>query len=154
MKTLREYLIENSSSSFKKIEIIVRDRENNLEELLNYIKDTGNVGHSFSIIVDPDSSTKKRFGWDGDGHDYIKSIKVNLINENLNEEYKTFSEINKSKGKNDHHLKLVCVKCGTTQTCRCSVPKTEINGICDTCATGKTLDQRIKEFMDNERKRK
>lgn len=85
MKTLREYLIENSSSSFKKIEIIVRDRENNLEELLNYIKDIGNVGHSFSIIVDPEnSSTKKNFDWDGDGLDYIKSIKVNLINEDLN----------------------------------------------------------------------
>lgn len=93
MKTLREYLIENSSSSFKKIEIIVRDRENNLEELLNYIKDIGNVGHSFSIVVDPEnSSTKKNFDWDGDGHDYIKSIKVNLINEDLNEAEKWFCD--------------------------------------------------------------
>ena len=111
MKTLREYLIENSSSSFKKIEIIVRDRENNLEELLNYIKDIGNVGHSFSIIVDPEnSSTKKNFGWDGDGHDYIKSIKVNLINEDLNEAEKWFCDAcDRSFSGNEDEMK--CPNC-------------------------------------------
>jgi hypothetical protein len=50
----------------------------NLAELLEYIKSTGNIGHSFSIVVDPDGSDyRKSFGWDGDGADYIESVKIN-----------------------------------------------------------------------------
>ena len=61
----------------KKIIIECRDYDDKLEDLLNKIKDTGNVGHSFDIIVDPDNSeTKESFGWDGDGSDYIISIKI------------------------------------------------------------------------------
>ena len=33
-----------------------------------------------------------------------------------------------------HDLTLKCVKCGTTQTCRCSKPKRTMEGICDKCA--------------------
>ena len=36
-------------------------------------------------------------------------------------------------GKN-HDLTLVCTKCGTTHTCRCSKPKRVIHGLCNVCA--------------------
>lgn len=76
MSKLKKYLNEEEQE-FKEIELKVRDREGTLEELLNYIKDIGNIGHSFEIVVDPDNSEyKKTFGWDGDGADYIKNIKV------------------------------------------------------------------------------
>lgn len=59
-------------------EIVVtyRDDENDLEELLNYIKSNGNGGHSFEIVVDPDmKENKKTFYWDGDGICFIKDVK-------------------------------------------------------------------------------
>lgn len=63
-------------SERKKIVIECLDYDNNLERLINYIKEIGNVGHSFNIIVDPNSSDEKHFGWDGDGTDYIKKIET------------------------------------------------------------------------------
>mgnify|MGYP001428853326 CR=1 FL=1 len=57
--------------------IYCRDTENQLKELIEYIAQIGNIGHSFSIVVDPnDSDYEKTFGWDGDGSDYIKELKV------------------------------------------------------------------------------
>ena len=48
-----------------------------LADMLEYIKSTGNIGHSFSIIIDPEGDDfKKTFEWDGDGQDYIDSIKL------------------------------------------------------------------------------
>jgi hypothetical protein len=49
---------------------------------------------------------------------------------------KTFREIqNELDPERKHHdLTLTCVKCGTTQTCRCSKPKRKFNGICKKCA--------------------
>lgn len=50
--------------------------------------------------------------------------------------YETFSEIQKrynDQGHN-HHLRLKCVICGRTQTCRCSAPKTLEIGICYDCS--------------------
>lgn len=60
----------------KIITIECRDGNNTLEDLLNYIKGLGNTGHSFSIVVDPKSDAEKKFHWDGDGSDSIKSIKA------------------------------------------------------------------------------
>jgi|AntAceMinimDraft_18_1070375.scaffolds.fasta_scaffold19683_3 primase-polymerase (primpol)-like protein len=60
--------------------ITVKVRKNsgkNLKELLDYIKSIGNIGHSFSIIVDPENNDyKKEFFWDGDGSDYIDTIEL------------------------------------------------------------------------------
>lgn len=60
----------------KTITIECRDGDDTLEKLLNYIKSSGNTGHSFSIVVDPKSEGEKKFFWDGDGSDSIRSIKV------------------------------------------------------------------------------
>lgn len=51
--------------------------------LLKYIARNGNPGHSFEIIVDPDSSDSKRsFEFDGDGAHFIKQIKLNSVDIN------------------------------------------------------------------------
>ena len=60
----------------KTITIKCNDGDNRLENLLNYIKKNGNTGHSFNIVVDPDSDNEESFGWDGDGSDYIEEIKT------------------------------------------------------------------------------
>jgi hypothetical protein len=33
-----------------------------------------------------------------------------------------------------HDLRLICVKCGTSETCRCSKPKRKFEGICRNCS--------------------
>ena len=44
--------------------------------LIEHIAEIGNVGHSFEIVVDPESSENKRtFYFDGDGSHQIKNIK-------------------------------------------------------------------------------
>lgn len=59
------------------IEVECNDTEGELARLLTYIKATGNIGHSFEIVVDPDDSQyKMNFGWDGDGADRIRNIKL------------------------------------------------------------------------------
>jgi len=60
-----------------KIVIEANDGDSKLSDLLNYIKHVGNIGHSFSIVVDPgDREHEKRFSWDGDGSDHINEIRV------------------------------------------------------------------------------
>jgi hypothetical protein len=58
----------------------------------------------------------------------------NQVSENATDN-KTFQQIRDEqdpKGKN-HDLTLTCVKCGTTETCRCSKPKRKFKGICAKC---------------------
>jgi len=72
--------IIKAKRKLKKIIIIASDIDNSLVNLLNHIKNIGNVGHSFEIIVDPDNSdTRLKTGWDGDGSDYIDKIEIEEI---------------------------------------------------------------------------
>ena len=53
-----------------------------------------------------------------------------------NSEVKTWAQIrneNDPDGKH-HDLRLKCVKCGNTETCKCSKPKREFSGLCNDCA--------------------
>jgi Fe2+ or Zn2+ uptake regulation protein len=52
------------------------------------------------------------------------------------EQPKTFFEIRREHDPDGmkHDLRLVCLKCGTTETCRCSKPKRTFEGICNDCA--------------------
>lgn len=52
---------------------------------------------------------------------------------------KTFRQLQDEHdpGGKNHDLKLRCIKCNTTQTCKCSAPKRTFDGICDQCAKGK-----------------
>jgi len=66
--------------SYKLISVLVRDQDDSLEKMIEYIRDKSNPGHSFPVIVDPkDSEYRKEFFFDGDGSFFIKKIKVKEI---------------------------------------------------------------------------
>lgn len=73
MKNYKDFVIQEKKE-FDTITIKCRDREGVIKKLIEYCGEIGNVGHSFSIVVDPSSDTEKTFGWDGDGGAYIKSV--------------------------------------------------------------------------------
>lgn len=72
MKTYAEW----TRSGSKVITITCKDNNNTLEKILNSIKSVGNMGHTFSIVIDPDSNEGEKFEWDGDGSDSIQEIKI------------------------------------------------------------------------------
>ena len=63
-----------ADTDLDKYEILCRDVEGQLKELIEYIGENGNGGHSFSIVVDPGDENEKKFFWDGDGGDFLKSV--------------------------------------------------------------------------------
>lgn len=67
---------KSSSSTGEKVYVITcHDADGSLLELLQAVRDFGNCGHSFEIVVDPDAGNKKKsIFWDGDGSDRIDSI--------------------------------------------------------------------------------
>lgn len=68
------------AEEFTKIEILVKGDEGQMAKMLEYIRSTAVVGHSFEIVVDPDSrETKRSFYADGDGSFFIKHVKVDGI---------------------------------------------------------------------------
>ena len=73
-KYIEQVLNEGKDSDMQTISIRCRDRDNKLKKLLEEIKARGNTGHSFDIVVEPDTKDAKTIGWDGDGSDYIESI--------------------------------------------------------------------------------
>ena len=67
---------EDSQNKYKTLTLKARDYDNNLENLLNCIKDLSTAGHSFNVVVDPDEENSKdrTFGIDGDGCDQLLDI--------------------------------------------------------------------------------
>lgn len=58
--------------------IKLRDHDNQLVSMIDYIGRLAGPGHSFEVVVDPDMrENKKSFGMDGDGSFYIQEIKMN-----------------------------------------------------------------------------
>lgn len=54
---------------------------------------------------------------------------------------KTFYQIDAEGGeKHAHHWRKTCVQCGTVNTCRCSQPKTAVDGICLECCEKQGID--------------
>ena len=73
-------LFERSYQDIFNISVEVRDPENQLIDMIEYIKKIANGGHSYKITVDPDSSDyKKDFYIDGDGAFHINDVKVDTI---------------------------------------------------------------------------
>ena len=54
--------------------VFCRDAEGTLRKLIEAIGKHGNGGHSYKIVLDPDSKEKESFFWDGDGSDRINQI--------------------------------------------------------------------------------
>ena len=78
------------------------------------------------------------------GYNWFKKAEILTKEDLLNSTKKanrTFEEIrkeyNEKFGKNHHHLRLVCAKCGNSETCRCKEPKITEVGICDECSKKK-----------------
>jgi len=60
------------------IEVILRDPDDQLIQMIEYIRGLAVPGHSFDVVVDPHSrEDRKSFSMDGDGSFYIKKIKKN-----------------------------------------------------------------------------
>lgn len=72
--------LPNSEERLTKIEVLVRDDEDQLVKMIEHIRKLSSPGHSFEAIVDPDASKnegKETFSFDGDGAFYIKYVKKN-----------------------------------------------------------------------------
>ena len=54
--------------------IFCNDADGTIPRLINAIGKHGNGGHTYDIVLEPDSSEKEAFCWDGDGSDRIDSI--------------------------------------------------------------------------------
>jgi CheY-like chemotaxis protein len=56
---------------------------------------------------------------------------------------KSFDQIRSEEdpGGKSHDLRLTCIKCGASQTCRCSKPKREFKGLCAVCSSGLTPEE-------------
>lgn len=52
-----------------------------LEKLIEHIKEIGNTGHTFDIVVDPTDEGTETFEWDGDGADSIGKITTENLEE-------------------------------------------------------------------------
>lgn len=60
-----------------------KDSEHCLRDLINYIAENGNGGHSFDIVVDSgDKEREKHFFWDGDGSDRIDAVVASTTGSN------------------------------------------------------------------------
>jgi len=60
------------------ITIKLRDLDNQLVTLIEYIRILAGPGHSFEVVVDPDMREhRKSFFMDGDGSFLIKDVKLN-----------------------------------------------------------------------------
>lgn len=77
-------MIRINESMDKVVKITISDPDNQIIQLLEYIKDLSLSGHTFDVVVDPDLSENKRSFWiDGDGCCRINSIsKIDDVTEN------------------------------------------------------------------------
>ena len=67
-----------SREDLTELTIRLRDPDNQLVKMIDYIMHTANPGHSFEVVVDPDlRDHRKTFFMDGDGSFYIESVKMN-----------------------------------------------------------------------------
>lgn len=62
--------------------------------LLEELKIHGDIGHSSEIVIDPkDPDFEKKFGFDGDGADRIKGIKLSRNKKELIENLKSLKKV-------------------------------------------------------------
>lgn len=89
-KIIEEKESKQYKGGFKKYTIIADD-DGTLERILDHLKYNGDIGHSYSIVLDPDATEEEgkiTVGWDGDGADKIMSIKIEPMEMDREEWYK------------------------------------------------------------------
>lgn len=105
-----EGLLREEFNSKKTITLTVNDPEGKIEDLIAYIKDNSDSGHSFKVRVDDEGDDRyKEFWVDGDGSDRILDIKVS-------------QEEKVEESKNPFKDKHVCQGCGKPLSqCTCDI---------------------------------
>lgn len=73
MSKFKDYIKE--SSDLVKYTIVANDPTGQLGKIVDAIKGKGNVGHSYTVVIDPDDKPIE-IDWDGDGPYRIYSIKM------------------------------------------------------------------------------
>jgi len=69
---------QTDSNEYDEIIINLRDPDNQLVKLIDYIQRLSAPGHSFDVVVDPDmKENRESFFIDGDGPFFIKDVKMN-----------------------------------------------------------------------------
>ena len=69
-------IIKENYNDYHILTIVGRgDGFEGLKDLILYCKHVGNGGHSFAIEADRGYDSNITVGWDGDGVDFIKSVK-------------------------------------------------------------------------------
>jgi len=53
------------------------DGKYSVVKILDYLRRMGDIGHSHSVVLDPEGDDTTKVGWDGDGADRISDLKVN-----------------------------------------------------------------------------
>lgn len=85
-------VLESLDNKEGKLVIDVKDSEGQLKELVDYIKDVANAGHTFDVVVDPGNEDwEKGFEIDGDGAFSIKEVKFEKDVEKKEESFETFT---------------------------------------------------------------
>jgi hypothetical protein len=74
-------------------------------------------------------------------------MKITKVATGPRKTFKELMEVAAAEG-HSHHYRYVCVECGTTETCRCPAPKTEVEGVCQLCEAGIPKDLPSKERWD------
>ena len=66
----------------KDVHFKISDSEGQLRELLETIKDYTQMGHTFTVVVDPgDEDYEKSFYIDGDGSDKLEELDIQEVEE-------------------------------------------------------------------------
>lgn len=81
MGDLEEHKAKLKHYKSYEIRIVVNDPDYSFLKLVYACGSAANPGHSFSVVVDPDSSEKESFGLDGDGSFNMKEITVYGVDE-------------------------------------------------------------------------
>jgi hypothetical protein len=77
---------KDSAEQGEEIVLRVTDDDNSLAKMLAHIKRASGIGHSFTVIVDPDTREyTRKFGIDGDGAFRIHSISPEIKNDEFEE---------------------------------------------------------------------
>lgn len=72
LKKLQENRRLHESSDLEEVTLKMNDTEGQIKELLKTIADYSKMGHSFTIVVDPNNKEyEKKFFIDGDGSDKL-----------------------------------------------------------------------------------
>lgn len=68
--------------SMKDVHFKISDSEGQLSELFETIKDYTQMGHTFTVVVDPgDEDYEKSFYIDGDGSDKLEELDIQEVEE-------------------------------------------------------------------------